>query len=450
MESALDWLRNNEAAARDLDDLSDLASFKSLGLAKDRQATSEEKRVSEMASALDWLRSNDAAGTGSLDDMSLAPIRSMGGTGIGGNSKMAAALDWLRQNDGDLGGFDDPSVGSRSARSGGTLATRGPITDEEKRARDMAAALDWMRGAGGLGGADDPSVASKLSHGPQSIFDPTAQSMNDALAWLRKNDVGMGGLDDPSVASIKTSKSLGSRGPLTDEERRARDMAGALDWLKGNDATSLTGVDDPSVASMGHLGPGGLNLDPTKIEMYRKRAGLDDSSLASKKGPLLPEQQKASQMESALDWLRTNSLDVSDIDLDTLSAFRNLAGMSSIRDGIAIADKPKALNEAMDWVRRGSLNPDEVDDAAVETFANLAGLSLPKVELTHEEKDQAAREALEWLRDNNMDLKGVDDMSLPNLANLTGVKMPHRKLSKEEKKNAMELAPKRKTRNPAR
>ena len=128
MESALDWLRNNEVAARDLDDMSDLASFKSLGLGKDRPKTNEEKRVAEMASALDWLRSNDAAAAGATDDMSLASFRSIGGAGLAGNSDMAAALDWRRQNEATMDGLDDPSVGSKSAR---TMGTRGPMTLED-------------------------------------------------------------------------------------------------------------------------------------------------------------------------------------------------------------------------------------------------------------------------------------------------------------------------------
>ena len=115
------------------------------------------------------------------------------------------------------------------------------LREEEKRAREMASALDWLRSNDAADGVDDMSLVSGLGSVASFLkFDQMSRASGggaaDALEWLRSQASGdkASGADSVGVASA----SVGVR-PLTEEEQRVKDMGTALDWLRQNDVGSV-------------------------------------------------------------------------------------------------------------------------------------------------------------------------------------------------------------------
>jgi hypothetical protein len=419
-DNGFGWLRNDRAV-RGFDDVSDMSSKKSAGQLALKPKTAEELRAAEMASALDWLRTevvdsqSVASGLGSL-----ASFQTIGGGKIGDTSEMAAALNWLRQNDAGLRGLDDPSAAS-SRRLGG------PMTEAEKKALEMQKALDLLKsGDASVGGMSAPSMGSLglgLAGGGVE-----SSAMEDALNWLRGYKGNQG--DDLSSAS----QARGPRGPMTDEERKASEMLKALDLLKSSNA-SVGGMSVPSVGSLGLA----ASAEMGDVFERFKRNQLDDQSIGSATSrPLLPE-QKRSKMDSALAWLRNNTPDIEDLDMDTLNAFRNLAGLPIMDGDITIDRKSKAINDAVDWLRKNPPSVESLDDEAIGTLATLAGIDMPTFDLSPEDKAHAFDDALAWLRANGLDANDIDDVTLLNFANLAGLDIsPGGALSPGDKKRAVQ------------
>jgi hypothetical protein len=485
MESALNWLRSSDKKDFSLDDLS-VASKKS---AVNKPDLAEEARVKDMANALEWLRSNDVAQ--SYDAPSVLSFKSLtsdfGALGVIPEYD-TSAIDWLRQNTGR--NYDDMSV-STAGRTG-KEKERGPLTEQEKAAQAMASALDWLKGnTAYANGTDAPSIASGGTN---------FGGMEEAEDWLRRNRKN---LDDSSIASGGVR-----RGPITDEERKAQAMMGALDWLKGNSAFA-DGTDAPSIAS------GGMNFAGMEDaqEWLRRNRKLDDSSIASggvRRGPLTDEERKAQEMLGALDWLKGNTfsdVDRTDISVDEeyfqadgpgirvkgsrvtsenmnanasgrFSKKRNektiytsiddveeislhhddiddfffevvnaIPGMPITKpyedEFISVPEKRKALQVAKGSINIDSIDFDSIDDFKLKTIADVAGIKLSNPKLEAEEKSEAMHEALAWLRNNKIDVSSLKDTEMEAILSLTGVAMPlprgyQTTMSEEEKSNLIE------------
>ncbi len=70
--------------------------------------------------------------------------------------------------------------------------------------------------------------------------------MQNAMKWLKASGSKGTGFDDASVASGK-----GPRGPLSDEEQRAKSMADALNFLRSNEPGAEVTMDETSSFTAG-------------------------------------------------------------------------------------------------------------------------------------------------------------------------------------------------------
>ena len=142
MSSALDWLRNNEEDIDSEDENSvaamSIATFKKIDA---MPSSASESEPTQLGSALDWLRQKTMGGEDDEDfkKAGSASAKKKGGKGSEGDSGLAAGLNWLRSQQDDSESDDDDEDGA-GGKVGGISAK--PKTEAEKRAADMANALD--------------------------------------------------------------------------------------------------------------------------------------------------------------------------------------------------------------------------------------------------------------------------------------------------------------------
>jgi hypothetical protein len=329
MEDALSWLRTNDLNYDDPD--MDDASVQTMSKIKSMVPGALDKddlvKVPQMESALDWLRNSDDASvkTFNVDDISVSSRKKLGGVGLGTPEEarlkdMENALNWLRSNETDVDmAMDEASVSSYAV---------GP----HQRANDNQNAMNWLQASGSKpAGFDDLSVASRKGpRGPLSAEEQKASAMADALNRLRDGTTDVAGMDDlksysnvPGMSFARgagqagniTARQMrtfidessvasgkGPRGPLSEEERKARAMADALNWLSDG-ATGGAGMDDIDAYDIDFAQGAG---QAGGIRARQMRSGLDDSSVASgmgPRGPLSAEERKARAMADALNRL---------------------------------------------------------------------------------------------------------------------------------------------------
>eukprot|EP00980_Cylindrotheca_fusiformis_P013283 scaffold3375_cov153-Cylindrotheca_fusiformis.AAC.8 len=441
---ALDWLRKRQAekaADAESDDASGGGSAGFGGVAG-MPKSDEEKRAEQMASALDWLRSNDAAeemsvgsGLGSVGS-GLGSVGSFLKVGTDGSSAPPSALDWLRsQAQKEEKSKDDASegVGSINAR---------PMSAEEKRANDMDDALAWLRKNDAAGvdiGDEDTAFSSMDEFKPISAVsgaEKRAREMDDALAWMRSSS--------PDDADDNFS-ALGGQHvrPKSAEEKRAEQMNNALDWLRTNGAN----FDDDDMPDFSKYdGDYGKVYGRTDEEIAQEReraldwlrdkdpnalGGLDDpfSSVA----PKSKEEKKADEMANALAWLRGNGADFSDEDAPDFSFETfDVDGFKPTSQ----ADRAREMSDALGWLRGGKGGSiDDVDDADAVKFKKIDAILPSKEGQSAEDRAKEMENALNWLRSNGIDLDS-DDMPIDSFDKLGFVPAGLRSAEEREKDRA--------------
>merc|ERR1711935_681535 len=237
------------------------------------------------------------------------------------------ALNWLRGGLGD--GIDDSSA-SIFEKIDGHLPNKEGQT-EEARANEMENALNWLRGNGVNIEEEDFTLDSfdtlPQKTAPVNSLELRYKDRNDALNWLR------GGLDDgidDSSASIfeKIDGHLLNKEGQT-EEARANEMENALNWLRGNGADATDDTFALDSLSLEKIGQQQSVVRPSEAREKDKDDALnwirgahtgidDDSAIAEFKriDAFLPkkegqsEEDRAAEMADALDWIRSNDLDV--------------------------------------------------------------------------------------------------------------------------------------------
>ncbi len=60
-----------------------------------------------------------------------------------------------------------------------------------------------------------------------------------------------------------------------------------------------------------------------------------------------------------------------------LVALTNLGGIPLPKGKLTPPQKKKAINDAMNWLRNNDPNPTDVDEPTAQALANLAGVPLP-------------------------------------------------------------------------
>ena len=258
--------------------------------------------------------------------------------------EMASALDWLRNNDADIDINDEESL-ALSVQTFKKIDSLMPKSDDAGSGpTTLSSALDWLRSKTDV---DDETVSSfkKLDN----VLAKTAEGsgFGGALDWLRKRQAekAAGAEDEEDFAKVT---SLSTK-PKSEEEKRADEMANALAWLRSNDA--VEDIDDDMSLGIGSVGsfmkidakprsssstPGivsaldWLRSQEKKAQVEEEEDEDIETSPFTQIRPKSAEEKRANQMSSALDWLRDNGADF-DEDDDDLPSFQPVAPLGTFK-----------------------------------------------------------------------------------------------------------------------
>ena len=355
-----------------------------------------------------------------------------------------ANLDWFRsQNVGEISESLN-ILGTSKPESDAAPQLSGVFTEEQKRASEMASALDWINSNDAeLDFDDDISVAMSLasfkkidSLMPKSGDSGGVTSMESALNWLRsKTDV-----DDETVDSFRkvddvieksgakdsiqesgfggaldwlkkrqALKAADATGPVTAEQKKAAEMANALNWLKSNDTAD--DIDDDislgvgSVASFKNIDTGGGGSLPSALDWLRKQEketvptgneedqtdnDLSFASIAKKN----KEQKTAADMAKALDWLRDGVVEAP-VDGEEFKS----AGIGTFSPVGADGQESKGLDDALNWLREK--HPESLSKDDENKFSAIGSFGSQPRSKEQQKAEQMSR-ALDWMRSNDV------------------------------------------------
>ena len=233
LKNALDWVRKGQQEKND-----PLGEFRKLdAMFPKKKGQTPEERARILEGALDWMRNSQI----SPYDPTLPP--SFGKVGTVEVSQrtpeqrakdLGDVLNWIRKK-GQADGIMDPTGDFRKLDS--VLPRKAGQTAEE-RAREIEGALDWCRNpVAGLDEGVVPTPLEKLHFAPVSRFAPEqrAKTMRDVFNWLRNNKAD----SDDETGDFKRVDQLlpKKRGQSTVD--RAREIEGALDWMRNNGVSPM-------------------------------------------------------------------------------------------------------------------------------------------------------------------------------------------------------------------
>lgn len=384
----LDWFRKQEVCeiGEDLDRYEN-SEFNPNPRSKFTGALSEEqKRANEMANALDWLRNNNME-LDADDDVSVAlsvatfkKIDSlMPKDNNSGITSMENALAWLRSKT----DVDNETVDSFKKIDDVMVKSGVKNTIEES---GFGGALDWLRKRQAMkaAGADDRSISSgerfnTLSSQPLTEEQKRAVEMADQLAWLRSNDAADDISDDMSfsIGSVASFKNI----DVQSTPSGGGALPSALDWLRQQDNKSVVDNDDDEE----------FNYPSFSGNEYRSA-----------------EQKRADDMIKALDWLRDGVREASD-DEDDLKSVRS-GTFSPLKIG---GSDTSGIDDALNWLRQK--HPESLVDIEDRDKLSLLNASTDSTPKTAEQlKAQQMNKALDWLRSNGVDYED----ELPNYSDI--------------------------------
>ncbi|KAL3944263.1 MAG: hypothetical protein SGBAC_001657 [Bacillariaceae sp.] len=268
---------------------------------------------------------------------------------------------------------DDPKSGFHGVVAVGRF-------EEEKRAKEMSNALDWLRRKDSeLDIDDEMSVALSVATFkkidalmPKTSDDLAPTTMDGALDWLYSKTT----LDDETVSRFKKVDDILVRSGASDTINEVG-FAGALEWLRKRQAKKA--------ASKVDAGPTNYHNDAEHV--------------TSSAIPKSEDERRAEQMESALDWLRSSSHDPAE-------AASVCSGHGSLGAGLAAAstisiirpgERSKDVDSTHDWLTN-------VESSPQEDCACIGNNILP----VKKSQDASNRErnlgtALDWNRNHPID-----------------------------------------------
>jgi len=402
---ALDWLRKRQALK--VANATDNGTHEKIEPVFTGPKTEEQKRAAEMAKALDWLRSNDAADDID-DDLSLgigsvASFKNIdtSSTASGGGS-LPSTLDWLRKQDKK----STPTV-SEEDQLDSELAFTGIMnkSKEQKTANDMAKALDWMHD-GVVQAIDDEDALQSVgidTFSPVCADAQESRGLDDALNWLReKYPESISNNDDDEFSTLDSSGSkLRSK-----EQQKADQMGKALDWMRSNGVQLEDDAPDFSSCII-QYGSIDSELDDPEGEMARTLDWLHNKDVNNLDSDVHPacfgsglktkEQDQADAMTKALSWLKKKEVtldgDESDIDFEKFDV-----GNFQPKTG---EERAHEMQVALNWLRKSGL---DVHDNESRKFQKLELLLPKKDRQSVGDRAKEMEDALNWLRSKGLDL----------------------------------------------
>merc|ERR1712194_177757 len=149
-------------------------------------------------------------------------------------------------------------------------------------------------------------------------------------------------------------------------------MDDALNWIRG----AHTGVDD----------------DPAFSEFKGIAAFLPKKEGQS-------EEDRAAEMADALDWIRSNDVDVN-ADESAISGFDRFGQQPSVVRSAKAREKD--MDDALNWIRGVHAGVD--DDAAFSEFKRIDAFLPEKKGQSEEDRASEMADALDWIRSNDVDV----------------------------------------------
>eukprot|EP00934_Nitzschia_sp_Nitz4_P009075 Nitzschia sp. Nitz4//scaffold279_size24496//752//7097//NITZ4_008380-RA/size24496-exonerate_est2genome-gene-0.13-mRNA-1//-1//CDS//3329545391//9065//frame0 len=362
LDNVLNFLRNKGSSKKEkkYDPSGDFKLLDKL-LPKKKRGT-EEDRARDIEGALDWMR-NHGVKPGDLKP--LEKFKKLGTIPVSRRTPEQRAKDlddtmnWLRKK-GKKGGKADPTGDFAKLDA---ILPRKKDQSPELRARQIEGALDWVRTCDVT--SSSPPESEKPMVAPSIAFarrtpEERKKSVDDVLTWLRN---GMKDSDDSSGDFRRLNGLLPQRKGTQSDEDRAREIEGAMDWLRNNSVA-------PSCV---------------KEEMDLTNAGFVPVSQRT------PE-QRAKDLSDCMNWLRNKGTDGSGYDLT--GDFKKLDDALKAVPGQRLEDRARQIEGALDWARNASVNPPPAPSK--DTLSLVA--NIPVSRRSPEERTQEISEIVNWIR----------------------------------------------------
>ena len=362
LSDALNWLRHKGEDDASYDPNGEFRKLD--GLLPAKKGQSPEDRARELEGALDWMRSKGfgLADTDSLPGFGKVPSVEIGRRSPEQRAKdLSDALNWLRHKGEDDSSYD-PTGDFR--KLDGLLPAKKGQTPED-RARELEGALDWMRSKGaGPADADTLPGFDKVPNMKMSKRTPEqrAKDLSDALNWIRKGKSKKDKKYDPNGEFRKLDKLLPKKRDQNEDDR-AREIEGALDWMRDND------------------------VSPDDDDVIDKFSAIGSIPL-SKRTP----EQRAKDLSDALNWMRNKAGDVNNT-MDPSGEFRKLDGMLPKKQGLTEENRARLIESCIDWLRHSDVSP---VDELVPTFDKVG--TVPATYRTPEQRAEEMDKVMNWLR----------------------------------------------------
>jgi hypothetical protein len=312
IEKVVNWLRRKGKKDKKYDPTGKFRKIDMLLPKKKNQSLDDRARAIE--GAFDYMRHNDISFE---DDSVVEKLSKLGAIPISRQTpeqrtkNQQDALNWLRSK----GKNDDLIDPTGEFRKLNTMLEMKPSQSHEDRAKDIEMVSDWIRNNAIdvdyclLDPDDETYFEAKRAHEQRS------KDFGDVLNWLRNK-----GIDDitydPSGEFRRLDGMLPKKRGQT-AEGRARDIEGALDWLRRKDASPKVDEQDVDIDTF------------SAIPVSRRSI-----------------EQRSNDLEKVMNWLRSKGED--DEITDSTGVFRNMDGILPVKRYQSPEDRAHEIERGLD------------------------------------------------------------------------------------------------------
>lgn len=312
LDDILCWIRNGKKPSDD-----PTGGFKKTDqLLPERKGLSPDDRARDIENVLDWMRSNGVSPT--QDDAPDA-LRKIGALPVARRTPEQRkkdrddCLNWLR-NKGENDALLDPTGEFRKMDALLPLK-RGQSLDD--RATALESALDWCRQQAVTPDFDDgdlPFLKAAVQPIARRSPDERMKDLEAVDSWIRN---GKRNVADPSGIFNRLDNLLPKKRGQSPGER-AREIEGTMDWMRNSDVSPV---------------------DSGSLEKFKKIGGIPMSSRT-------PE-QRAKDLSDVAAWIRNPGSDVD----DPTGEFAKLDAMLPQKREQSPHDRATEIESALDWSR---------------------------------------------------------------------------------------------------
>ena len=377
------------------------------GMLPVKRGQSIDDRAREIESAMDWWRNtnHDVLSNDDVPDFKMVNSIPMSQRTPEERSKdLTNVLNWLRTNGVDDYNTNDPN--GDFTRLNNLLPDKSGQTLED-RARDIEGVLDYTRNHNISTDDDILPALSKTGNLPISRRSPEERKkdVNDVLSWIRGDKVSA---LDPSGVFRKLDHLLPEKKKMS-SKNRAREIERTLDWcrslgVKPADIDSIPGSIEMNSVPFSVRSPEERKREQDNIlDFLRNRSNNigNPSNDFSRIDQMLPkknkqtDEERASDIESTLDWLRMAGLTM-DEEETPLPSLDKLASVPVHVRGAQ--ERQRDLENVLNWIRQGR----PVSEDPTGEFTKIE-MMLPHVKGEKpRERAQKIEKAIDWVRNKGI------------------------------------------------